>query len=460
VLVDGTLPAIADSLRDDGSRRHVHGMSILSRSLVPGLLLAAAIPASAQQTVPAAQATPAAQTASASQATTGTPATREEVIASERADKVAELWPERQSPMVDTVNRLVERGFSEGLDSGKGANGPQIVLGGMRPGQGFTAGVGYRRSDLWAERLGYRATVRGTLQKAYMFDFNLDFQGLKTDRTAVTWYTKYESSPDIDFYGLGNTTPKENHTSFSYDDLTTDVDAAYKAFRHLDVGFTTGYLRANSGRGHDDFTPIDELFPPEQLPGFDEDTQFTRIGAFVDFDYRDSKTGPRSGGVLGMRYREYWDIDKKTFAFRQTEYEFQQYFPYYNKGRVIAIRSAVVLTFPKEGNEVPIYLQPVLGGNDDLRGFGGYRFRDHHSIYVGAEHRWYASSNLEMSAFLDAGKVVPLRRDIDVSRMNYSGGIGFRVRVRSAIVSRTDFAVSREGFRIAWTFSDIFQSPW
>jgi len=32
--------------------------------------------------------------------------------------------------------------------------------------------------------------------------------------------------------------------------------------------------------------------------------------------------------------------------------------------------------------------------------------------------------------------------------------------VRSAIVSRTDFAVSREGFRIAWTFSDIFQSPW
>ena len=58
VLVDGTPPAIAHSLRDDGSGRHVHGMSILSRSLVPGLLLAAAIPASAQQTVPAAQAPP------------------------------------------------------------------------------------------------------------------------------------------------------------------------------------------------------------------------------------------------------------------------------------------------------------------------------------------------------------------------------------------------------------------
>jgi len=61
--------------------------------------------------------------------------------------------------MVDRVNSLAERGFREGLDSGHGVNGPQLVLGGMRPGQGFSAGLGYRRSDLWQERLGYRATV-------------------------------------------------------------------------------------------------------------------------------------------------------------------------------------------------------------------------------------------------------------------------------------------------------------
>ena len=66
-----------------------------------------------------------------------------------------------------------------------------------------------------------------------------------------------------------------------------------------------------------------------------------------------------------------------------------------------------------------------------------------------------------MAAFLDAGKVVPLKRDaVDVNRLNYSGGIGFRVRARSAVVSRIDFAVSREGFRMIWTFSDIFKSRW
>src|SRR6185369_7664095 len=65
------------------------------------------------------------------------PTTRAETIAEARAERVAELWPEHQSPLVNKVNGLLERGFSEGLDSGRGVNGPQVVLGGMRPGQGF-----------------------------------------------------------------------------------------------------------------------------------------------------------------------------------------------------------------------------------------------------------------------------------------------------------------------------------
>jgi hypothetical protein len=263
----------------------------------------------------------------AQQGATPAPATREEAIAVERADKVAELWPERQSAMVDTVNRLAERGLKEGFDSGQGANGPQIVFGGMRPGQGFTAGAGYRRSDLWGERLGYRATARGTFQGAYLFDLDLNFHGLQTERAAVSWRTKFEHSPNIDFCGLGNTTPNSNCTSFGYDDLATDVNASYQALRHLFLGFTAGYLHAHTAYGTDDFPPIDEVFSPEEIPGLGQDTQFTRIGAFSYFDLRDSKTGPRSGGVYGFRYREYWDVDLREFAFRQTEFEFQQYFP-------------------------------------------------------------------------------------------------------------------------------------
>ncbi len=152
---------------------------------------------------------------------------------------------------------------------------------------------------------------------------------------------------------------------------------------------------------------------------------------------------------------EYWDLELKQFAFRQTEFEVQKYVPYFNRSRVLAVGGSVVLSFPKQDNAVPLYLQPMLGGSDTLRGFVPFRFKDYHSVNLIVEHRWHAFSMLDMALFADAAKVVPLKRDIDVSRLHYSGGIGFRVRLRSAIVSRIDFAGSSEGFRMSWTFSDI-----
>jgi outer membrane protein assembly factor BamA len=386
------------------------------------------------------------------------PQTRTEAIARERAEKLAELWPERQNAMVDLVNGYAERGLKEGLDSGKGANGLQLTLGGMRAAQGMSYGIGYRRSDFFRDQLGYRATARGTIGGAYMLDLDLDFQGMHTERTYLRWYTKYEHSPSIDFFGIGNDTTNSHKASYRFDDLSSDFSAGIAPTRSLRVGLSGGYYRAHTATSErEEFPPIDVTYPPEQLTGFAKDTQYTRIGGFAYLDSRDSLTGPRQGTFLGVRYREYWDIERKEFAFRQTEYEFQQYIPYYNRSRVVALRAAVTLSFPKGDNVVPIYLQPMLGGSDELRGFVPYRFRDYHAFNLGAEHRWHAFSTLDMAVFADAGKVVALKKDLDPTDLHYSGGLGFRFRLRSAIVTRLDFAGSTEGFRIICTFSDVFK---
>ena len=76
-----------------------------------------------------------------------------------------------------------------------------------------------------------------------------------------------------------------------------------------------------------------------------------------------------------------------------------------------------------------------------------------------------------MKRLLDAGLVereqrgkwayFALKSDaVEPTNLNYSGGLGLRVRARSAIVSRIDFAFSREGVRFIWTFSDIFKPRW
>src|SRR5678815_3970952 len=78
---------------------------------------------------------------------------REEEIRQQRTDKRARLWPERTSGIVKLFDKYTETGLVEGARSKKGKNGTQFLLGGMRSGQGTTFGVGYRRVDLWDEKV-------------------------------------------------------------------------------------------------------------------------------------------------------------------------------------------------------------------------------------------------------------------------------------------------------------------
>ena len=307
-------------------------MSILARALASVLLLVLAVPSSAQQTA------------------TNAPGTREEAIASERADKVAELWPERQSPMVDTANRLVGA-RAQGrprLREGRQWSADRAWAACDRA-RGSRAGIGYRRSDLWANASGYRATARGTLQGAYLFDFNLDFQGLETERTAVKWYTKVESSPDIDFYGLGNATPKENHTSYSLRRLrrptsTPPTRRSRQPAPRVHGGFSARRFRSRQRRLPSDRRALPAGRDSRVRPGHASSRASAPSWTSIIAIRRQARA---AAACTACAYREYWDVDQKTFAFRQTEYEFQQYFPYFNKGRVIAVRAGCRVVVPQ-----------------------------------------------------------------------------------------------------------------
>jgi outer membrane protein assembly factor BamA len=204
----------------------------------------------------------------------------------------------------------------------------------------------------------------------------------------------------------------------------------------------------------------DEIFGPDAAPGLGEDVSFGRFGGFAELDFRDLPSGPRSGGYYAVTAREYEDVDAEKFGFTQVLVQAQQYFPYHNKSRVVAIRAAASMAFKREGLSIPFYLQPTLGGNDDLRGFARYRFYDEQVLVVNVEHRWHASNVLDMAVFLDAGKVAPELADIDLSDLEWSGGVGFRIKALGAYIMRIDFAAGREGFRAMWTFSDIFKTRW
>src|SRR5262249_55162696 len=149
--------------------------------------------------------------------------------------------------------------------------GFQIVLGGMRSGNGTTFGVGYRRIDLYNEWLSFRTTARGTIRKAYMFDLELESPRLRYRRGDVRLYIKHENSPTMDYYGAGPSSQKSGWTSYRLEDTGIDGSGRYRVWSHLYVGATGGIYLPNVGRGQRDGVPsTDEAYTPAQVPGLEQ----------------------------------------------------------------------------------------------------------------------------------------------------------------------------------------------
>ena len=127
-----------------------------------------------------------AETQAPASATGPGPTTRVELIDLARREKHATLWPEREHPLVVRANRLVDRGFIEGIQSGEGNNGWQLLLTGTRPAQGQTFGIGYRRSDLFNDALTARGTVREEVAEGAKRRLHVDVWCEKPDGTKAT----------------------------------------------------------------------------------------------------------------------------------------------------------------------------------------------------------------------------------------------------------------------------------
>ena len=98
-------------------------------------------------------------------------------------------------------------------------------------------------------------------------------------------------------------------------------------------------------------------------------------------------------------------------TFRRLELEAQQFIPFFNQRRVIALRGRSDLTYKNRNQTLPFYMQPTLGGSNDFRGFRPFRFTDDNLIVFNAEYRYEIFSGLDMAVFGDAGKVFHSKRD-------------------------------------------------
>ena len=330
-------------------------------------------------------------------------------------------------------------------------------------GAGFAYGVGFTdqavRAVLADPDLPNRVDLSFTAATS-----TVDYRQLSGDisllNIGASWLNlalrgKYFEHPEEDFYGLGGDSDEDERSFYFLGGGQYGADIWLEPVRWFSFGGGAFYLNPHVDPS-DRLPSVEDNFNPGDVPGFEAQPNFMRLDTFVALDFRDQPLLPRAGGYLGVRASNYKDQDLDKFNFQQYEVDAQYYIPWLQKYRVLALRANVVISEANEGQEVPFYYMPTLGGGEKLRGFREFRFRDNDSLLLSAEYRWEAWWPLEMALFVDAGKVFPEHEDLDFHDLDVGYGIGFRFHSRDAIAFRLDLARSREGFFPLFRYSHVF----
>lgn len=377
------------------------------------------------------------------------PTSRSEEIQRQREQKAENLEPAKPDAIEEKILLFEQRQILEKL--GRGADGFFPKLGGLATGQGVALGLQYSKKNLADGKVNVAAF--GVASFARSQRYSLAFSAPDLPDSNLDWNLSAErrTLTRVDFYGLGPDSRAEDRTTFQLEDTAFDAMLAYKAARsRLRFGAKAGYLQTNAGDGYPPggLRPTSEAFSAAQIPGLADQGDFARFGTFAALDLRDNVSLARSGTLLRTELTQYQDLDLDRHDFRKWESEIQHYIPFFNGRRVIALRARTELNFTADGQSVPFYMKPFIGGPQELRGFRNYRFYDDNVLVLNAEYRWEAFSGLDMALFVDGGQAVAEVRDFAMDNMETSAGVGFRFNVRNATFLRLDLAFSHESIRL------------
>jgi hypothetical protein len=387
----------------------------------------------------------------------GDPDTRADVLAQEQQQKLKQLTPQGADRAEQVYDRVIDNPIVKRLMGDKSKFGLQF--GTLFPGAGFSLGPDYSARGLLNENLDLNFAAVGSLKQYYELRAGGSMRHLAQDRVRFDFNIRRMDAPQVHYYGPGNDSVQDAKTNFRLEGVVTRGELSYVPFRRiLQIGITGGYWFLNTGPGQaDDIPSTEKVFTPAQAPGIDRQSDYFQAGPFVVADWRDKPGDPHRGGRVGAEY--VWNQNRSTgpYSFRRLQLYAEGYIPFFNEKRVLALRGRTDLTYTSGNQIVPFYMQPTMGGPNDLRGYTQFRFYDNNAMIFNAEYRRELTIPLDLALFTDWGKVFPKPGALGFSNLHGSGGIGLRFKTRSDVVMRLDVGFSDEGVKFWWSFNDIFR---
>ena len=330
-------------------------------------------------------------------------------------------------------------------------------MGGMIPGAGFSAGPGYRHQLAGTGAL-VDASMAMSWRRYSMMQARITWPRLLNDRVSAGGQIKYQDFTQIDYFGIGGDSLKDDRTDYRLTDVDVLGFATVHATPWLSITGRSGVLgRVHGGPGLSTLYPsTGTRFDERSAPGLTRQPSYLHTDVAVDVDTRDVPGYPARGGRYRLSMAAFHDQDFAQFSFRRVEADAAQYVPL---GRsVLSLRGRMGVSQTGAGQEIPFYMLPALGGSSSLRGYLDYRFRDRDLLLVDAEYRWPIARRIDAAVFYDAGTVAPGAGDL-TRHLTADYGLGVRLHSATHLLARLDVARGREGTRALLSFSAPLALP-
>jgi hypothetical protein len=329
----------------------------------------------------------------------------------------------------------------------------------MVTGSGWiSAGPGYHHKFL-GDRALFDTSAAISWRTYKIAQARVEFHAIGEDTLVIGAQGLYQDATQIHYFGLGRDSSQSDKGSYRLHDFDTVGWARYNV-KPVVISGTIGWLdsptiSSPTGPFKSGYTDARVLFGGTGAPGLLAPVSFLHGALDAAVDSRDQPHHPTRGGMYRVGWSTYSDRDRGQFSFQQYEAEGVQIVPLVpSRNWVLAFHGWLVGSSTSDGNTVPVYLMPALGGDNTLRGYVNYRYHDRSLLLASAESRWAVWEHLEVAAFFDAGNVAPNVGDLNLSKT--SVGVGVRVHSHTATFGRLDLAHSKEGWRVLFKLDDPF----
>jgi hypothetical protein len=308
-------------------------------------------------------------------------------------------------------------------------------------GLGLTVGAKFLLRDRlgYGEHLSAHVTYGGTYHTSDALSLR---SGHMVEGVELGVDGNFDRRPTDSFYGIGNgdgspappmlvdpvTDPLAFHTQYRTQELRAAAFAntrLYQDLRFVIHGDVTQISTSHATSG----TPIEDVYDPMTLPGYQQDVSHVYGELELRYDSRraESRWEPRkiySEGSLASVYggRVFGISNSPDFWHYGTD--LQQYLRVGEGPRRFVIRlhgDAV----SGSRNELPFVELPYLGGDTFLRGYDFQRFRDRIAAVGSVSYLWDVGHYVDAYLFFDGGRVYSGYDNLTFSGMRAGYGLGF-----------------------------------